>query len=171
MVEATRPLTALTWTQSQTISSSRNLASPEALSCIWWNYSERCVGLHVALRDQFNFVFMKYANTILLCSRVYAGEPSAPEPSVLRSRCWRHWVSTHRVHSRHLWGIRLVSARRQCQDVCPMWREPWWRKRLSSSRSTGTMMLCHLMSGRNDKKFETVTFCSQKLVFTSKELV
>lgn len=84
-----------------------------------------------------------YISLILfLCVSLCVDAPSGLEPSVLRSRCWLLWASTHQALSRRLWEILLASARRQCQDVCPMWPEPWWRKFPSSSHSTG-MILNH----------------------------
>lgn len=38
--------------------------------------------------------------------RLFADEPSGPEPSVPRSRCWQLWASTRQARSRRPWETR-----------------------------------------------------------------
>jgi len=144
MVEATRPWTASTWPRSQTLSSSRSLASPESSFCIWLNYSERwvrvCVCVCVCSSSVLNNLIQRVIHfNVFLCVRPSVDAHSGPEPSVRRSRCWLPWASTHLARSRHLWAIPSGSARRRCPDACLTWPEPWWRKLPSSSHSTGVM--------------------------------
>lgn len=88
----------------------------------------------IFLRATWYFVF-------LLSTSPSVDAHRDPEPSVLRSRSWPRWASTHPALSRHQWEILLESAKRPCPDVFPMWPELWLRKLLSSSHCTGKWII------------------------------